>query len=193
MTTNGSLVINTSRAINLVDNNFIWNIDGVGINGNNSENQLYYHNLIAYTSESTVKITNTKRIELNNINLSAKRNHISNNIFIDFKERMELSSSSNIVNNNVFAFSTKLGNIELKKWQTKIISKRGVIMRADANFNPKTLVFKWSSKKDIQSVIPLAEVKTDFANQKRSSVTTIPGPFRTLLSNCDYYVVLKNK
>ncbi|MCG8700218.1 MAG: right-handed parallel beta-helix repeat-containing protein, partial [Bacteroidales bacterium] len=192
-TQNGALVINTSRKVNMVDNNFIWNVDGVGINGNNSENQLFYHNLIAYTSEAIVKINETDKIVLDSARLDVKNNQVSNNIFIDFRERMNLSISNNIVSNNAFVFNSKLGEIELKKWQEKLISKQGALMRADVSFNPNTMLFKWNASKELLRVPTISDAIYDFANEKRNAGMTIPGPFRSLLPMTDYYVSLKAK
>lgn len=190
-TLNGAIVMSSSKAANLIDNNFAWNIDGVGINGVNSDNQLYYHNLVGHTSESIVKIYTTPKRESDTVRNTANRNQVKNNMFVDFVDRMDISSSSNTISNNLFVFNTQLEAVKLKWWQARIISKRGMIMRADAGFNPQSLMFKWTSKYEIQPVPSLPEVKYDIVNEERTSPTTLPGPFRKLERYSDYYAPLK--
>jgi hypothetical protein len=104
---------------------------------------------------------------------------------------MDISSSTNTITNNLFVFNTQLEAVKLKWWQARIISKRGLIMRADAGFNSQSRMFKWSSKYEVQPIPTLTEVKFDIVNEERTSPMTIPGPFRTLSRNIDYYAPLK--
>ncbi len=184
----GAIMIEASWVENMVDNNFVWYVDGKGFQGDYSQNQHYYYNLVAYTSEAVIKITAPEKISLDSVKLNAKNNYIKNNMFIDFAERMDISATANEVGSNVFVFNTELGNIELKKWQERLISKWGIIMRADAGFNPNTLVFKWHSKHELKPVPSIPGIISDFANEKRDATYSLPGPFRKLLPNCDYYV-----
>lgn len=186
----GALRVEEASKENLVDNNIIWNIDGIGINGQNSDNQLYYHNLIGNTTGSIVKIVSVKSTRSDSVKSGAIKNNIKNNIFYNFGDRMDLSSISNQVSNNIFVLSTDIGSIEIKKWQARLISKQGLLMRADAGFNPKTMMFKWNSKSEVQPVPSISIVKKDILNEKRTVPMTIPGPFRTLPSNSDYFVSL---
>jgi len=188
----GAIVIEDAKEANLIDNNFIYRINGIGLNGTNSSSQLYYQNLVAYTTDAIVKIATTKRTSADTSRQTAKQNCIKNNLFVDFAERMNLTAFTNDVAHNVFVFNSSIKDVKLKYWQRIIVSKRGLIMKADVDFNPDNLMFKWSSTMEMQPVPPLSEVETDIVNDERG-VSTIPGPFATLPKNYDYYISLIDK
>ena len=184
---NGALVVKNTQAANLFNNNFLWSIHGVGINSVNSSYQLFYHNLIAQTTSKVIQIGTSKTNAAEDVRPTARDNQVVNNMLIDFGDRIESSSPSNVVSNNLFVFHTSIEMEELSRWKARIVSKRGLIMRADAGFNPKTLVFKWNSLKQIQPAPALTEVESDISDKARTKPMTIPGPFVTLPSNYEYY------
>ncbi len=82
-TIQGGIFVEASHHPNLIDNNFIWNVDGNGIYANDTESLLVYHNLLGNISGNVVHAIVATDRALNGRKLTATSDNIFNNIFIN--------------------------------------------------------------------------------------------------------------
>jgi hypothetical protein len=182
-TIQGGIFIEAAQTPNLVDHNFIWNIDGNGIYANDSDELMVYHNLIANTTGPVVHaIVGTKR-QLNDRWLTCTRNKILNNIFINGGQSMYFSSNDNTADYNLYVSTIEPSNIDLDKWRESGFDKNSVTMKATIQFNAGSLFFQWSANKDLPEVPSLKEIPFDFYHHLRHKGMTTPGPFSGLDKN----------
>ncbi|WP_299548338.1 right-handed parallel beta-helix repeat-containing protein [Seonamhaeicola sp.] len=174
----GGIFIEASHYPNLVDNNFLWNIDGNGIYANDSDNLMVYHNLVANITGNVVHaIVQTDRYQ-NGRKLTAEENKVFNNIFIDGLP-MRFSSNSNKADHNLY-ISTKAPNYFKHIKANGPLDSGSNIESAEAFFIPDVALFNWMADFEVKPVPLLEEVKYDFYNSVKESNTTIPGPFNRL-------------
>ncbi len=186
-TVQGAIFVEASHLPNLVDNNFIWNINGNGVYANDTDNVKIYHNLIAnFTGNAIHSIVATDRSQ-NGRKLTAENNHIANNIFINGQPSKV--SVSCIQENNLYvntSYPDFFTEKALKEAGEKESSKH---VFASSNFDPITFYFNWISKDIIPEIPVLSEVKTDFIGNKKAGNTTKVGPFNDL--NQNFNILLK--
>ena len=173
----GGVFIEGSQFSNLVDNNFIWNVDGNGIYLNDSDETLVIHNLVANTTGPTVHAVASTGRSLNGRKLTAKNNRIINNMFIDCGESMKFDSEKNIADYNLYVTSKQPEGICLKEWQTKGYNKNSSQIEATVMFNANVKYFSFSTKTAIPKVPISNEVKTDFYGNQRTGKNTVAGSF----------------
>jgi alpha-L-arabinofuranosidase len=188
-TVQGAIFVEASHLPNLVDNNFIWNVNGNGIYANDTDNVKIYHNLIAnFTGNAVHAIVATDRSQ-NGRKLTAENNHIANNIFVNGKPSKV--SASSIQENNLYvntSYPDFFTEKALKEAGEKDSSKH---IFASSNFDPITFQFNWISTDIVPEIPVLSEVKTDFIGNKKAGNTTKAGPFNNL--NQNFSILLKEK
>ncbi len=178
----GGVFIEASHYPNLVDNNFIWNIDGNGIYANDTDHLMVYHNLVANITGNVVHaIVQTDRYQ-NGRKLTAEENKIYNNIFINGLP-MLFSSSSNVADHNLYISSKEPNYFDLKGIQKSKLDKRSDSIRANVDFNSQIVFFRLDSSGEIKKVPLLDEVSHDFFNEMKIGYSTMPGPFNNLSKN----------
>ena len=180
----GGIFIEASHYPNLVDNNFVWNIDGNGIYANDTDYLRIYHNLVANITGNVVHaIVQTDRYQ-NGRKLTAEDNLVYNNIFINGLP-MRFSSDSNKVEHNLF-INTKYPH----QFDENHLGENNTSIHADVDFNSKSQYFIFNTKSDLIKVPLLEDIKVDFFNTaKASEGYTYPGPFNGLTNNL--HLVLK--
>jgi alpha-N-arabinofuranosidase len=173
----GGIFIEASKIPNLVDNNFIWNIDGNGIYGNDTDYLMVYHNLVANTTGPVVHAVVATKRRLNDEWLTANNNKVSNNIFIDGGSPIVFGNENNVANHNLYVTTTNPSKIDLVSWQKEGYGTDSKEIGAFAEFIPDILHFIWDSNGTIINVPMLKEVDVDFYGESRKGDQTIPGPF----------------
>ena len=174
----GGIFIEASHYPNLVDNNFIWNIDGNGIYANDTDYLMVYHNLVANVSGNVVHaIVQTDRSQ-NGRKLTAEENLVYNNIFINGLP-MRFSSNSNKADHNLYV-STKEPNNFKDVINMNGLDANSAFKYAQAYFTSSISMFKWIADYNIKPVPLLKEVQYDFFNDLKENKNTIPGPFNKL-------------
>ena len=172
----GGIFIEAAQVPNMVDNNLIWNIDGNGIYANDTDELTICHNLISNTSGPVVNaVVSTQRI-LNERWLTANRNKILNNLFIDGGQPITLSGEDNLVDFNLYVSTTEPNQIDLKTIQENGDEKNSLFIRAFAEFSG-SVMFNWMSESEVMKVPTLSYLNTCFFNAKRDEKLTNPGPF----------------
>jgi len=176
----GGIFVEASKVPNLVDNNFIWNIDGNGIYGNDTDYLMVYHNLVANTTGPVVNaVVSTKR-KLNGQWLTANHNKVFNNIFIDGGKPITLDGEGNQANFNLYVTTKYPSKVELVDWQKRGFGAKSQEIRAFSKFWPENLYFVWKPKETIQKVPVRLELRNDFYSWPRKGNFTLPGPFVTI-------------
>jgi len=174
----GGIFIEASHYPNLVDNNFIWNIDGNGIYANDTDYLMVYHNLVANITGNVVHaIVQTDRTQ-NGRKLTAEENLVYNNIFINGLP-IRFSSNSNKADYNLY-ISTKEPNNFKDVINMNGLDANSIFEHAQAYFTSSISMFKWISDFDIKPVPLLKEVQYNFFNDLKVNKNTIPGPFNKL-------------
>ena len=179
----GGIFIEASKTPNLVDNNFIWNIDGNGIYGNDTDYLMVYHNLIAHTTGPVVHAVVATKRKLNNEWLTANFNEVFNNIFIDGGNPIAFSGDNNQADYNLYVTTQYPGKIDLKQWNNEGFGQNSCEIDAASIFLSRNMYMIWNSSSEIKPVPRLDKIKNDFFGKTRKDVTDIPGPFSGLTNH----------
>ena len=184
-TIQGGIFIEASQYPNLVDNNFLWNIDGHGIYGNDSDDLYVVHNLVAKTTAPAVNaIVSTDRY-LHGRKLTAENNRVYNNIFIDVTQAVVLQSSTSISDYNLFINTNHPKMVQLNSLQAEGKEINSTAMNAYANFNSEILHFKLNVESEIVKFPKLKILDTDFYGRNLDHQMVYPGPFKSVSKNMD--------
>nr|WP_299381335.1 right-handed parallel beta-helix repeat-containing protein [Allomuricauda sp.] len=171
----GGIFVEASHYPNLVDNNFVWNIDGNGIYANDTDYLMVYHNLVANVSGNAVHaIVQTDRYQ-NGRKLTSEENRVYNNIFINTKP-FRFSSDSNRADHNLYISSTEPNFIDPANFGTDKLDENSIFSRIALEFNRDSQFLFWDPAKTPVKVPALKEVSLDFHNNPRNG-ETLPGPF----------------
>lgn len=177
-TAQGAIFVEASQHPNLVDNNFIWNIDGQGIRAADTDELIIAHNLITRTTEDVVVARVATDRSLGGRRLTSERNKIVNNLFLDIQKPILFGSRNNEADYNVYATTGE--PFDLEKWRQEGWGKHSVSLRSEAQFDPVELIFKWKAEEVLPEVPILKYCTSDFFGQPRDSQKVVPGPFVSL-------------
>lgn len=188
-TVQAAIFVEASHFENLIDNNFIWDVDGSGIFANDTDSLLIYHNLIGNVSGNVVHaIVQTDR-SLNGRKLTSESNRILNNIFINGLP-IKFDPSTNISDYNLYA-STCYPSFNSEEIQKQKEDLHSQFLKAKITFDPKVMYFTWKSNMDLRKVPSIPGVSFDFFNNPGATDFTVPGPF--LLLNKSARLLLGNE
>lgn len=174
----GGIFVEASHTPNLVDNNFIWNIDGNGIYGNDTDFLMIYHNLVANTTGPLVNAVVATDRALNGRKLTATKSKIKGNIFINGGQPINFDSNDHEVDHNLYVTTQSPQSIDLKQWQTTGFDKNSQAVYSFAKFNPAFPYF-YLNAIDVKKVPAVKEVSNDYFGTQRTE-TVYPGPFGDL-------------
>ena len=176
-TTQGGVFIEASVVPNLVDNNVIWNIDGNGIYGNDSDGQLYYNNLFGNIHGSFLNIVVATDRNLNGVPLTADSNHVKNNVFVNASDTNKVSGKI-FAENNTYVFDKDYkSEFDLKYWQTeKGADQDAQMLKGKFAFSTNDHTIKIDPTFSFQLSKTNQAVSTDFFGAKRKK-KSYPGPF----------------
>ncbi|WP_421918409.1 right-handed parallel beta-helix repeat-containing protein [Marinifilum sp.] len=184
-TIQGGIFVEASKYPNLIDNNFLWNIDGHGIYGNDSDDLYVVHNLVANTTAPVVNaIVSTDRY-LNGKKLTAENNTVKNNIFIDAAEPVVLQSATSTSDYNLFVSSKQPKMIHLSQLQKNGKETNSFELNAFASFNPDIYHFKLITESEIMKFPKLRVLDTDYYGRDLDHQMVYPGPFQLLSKNVE--------
>ncbi|MCR9065116.1 MAG: right-handed parallel beta-helix repeat-containing protein [Cytophagales bacterium] len=177
-TVQGSIFVEASQYPNMIDNNFIWNVDGNGVYVNDSDSVKVYHNLIANFSGNAVHGVAPTNRSLNGKKLVSENHHVANNIFIN--GRASHISKSSIQENNLYVNST-----QPNLFSTEALHEAGERISSSQQFGYGSFVceglyFNWTFTEKIPLVPRLKGVDFDLKNNLKSKALTFPGPFNNL-------------
>lgn len=177
----GGIFIEASHYPNLVDNNFLWNIDGNGIYANDTDYLMVYHNFVANVTGNAVHaIVQTDRFQ-NGRKLTAEENLVYNNIFVN-TQPMRFSATSNRADYNLYVSTKEPNNIDLQEIRTENLDKNSQQVQGQALFNTDALYLFWKNKENTKEVPKRKELQTDFFNRQLNKMV-LPGPFKLIRSD----------
>ncbi|MDR1556004.1 MAG: right-handed parallel beta-helix repeat-containing protein [Tannerellaceae bacterium] len=173
------IFIEASQNPNLVDNNIVWNIDGHGLFGDDTDEAIYAHNLIAHTTGPLVHAIVATDRQLNRRPLTSERNRIVNNIFIDGGKEIRLTSENNVVDYNLYVFTREPQPFSSESGKASGFDLNSQEIRAWAEIKPY-LHFAWKSRTAVKGVPVLPFLRSAFVKGRRDGEMTVPGPFPEL-------------
>jgi alpha-N-arabinofuranosidase len=185
-TIQGGIFIEAAHHPNLVDNNFLWNIDGNGIYANDTDSLMVYHNLVSnFTGNAVYSIVATDRSQ-NGRKLTAENNDVANNIFINghpSKTNPTTKSDYNLYVNTIQPDHFTPEGLKLAGEGAH--SKH---IYADVSFTKDNLFFQWQTSDSIPWVPAISFLPNDFFYHFKNRKTTIPGPFSEL-GNINHFLL----
>jgi alpha-L-arabinofuranosidase len=178
-TIQGGIFVEASPHPNLVDNNFIWNVNGNGVYANDTDSLLVYHNLIANFSGNAIFATVGTDRKQHGRKLTAEDNRVFNNIFIN-GQPIKFGSSSNKADYNWYVNSTQPDYFTAEALKLSGEGSNSKHIYAFSDFVKSNLFFQWQTTETLLAVPSVPFINKDFFNHTRNGKTTMPGPFAEL-------------
>jgi hypothetical protein len=173
----GAIFVEASQIPNLVDHNFLWNIDGPGVRVADSDNTLIAHNLFGYVSGELVVAKVATDRTLNGRRLTSTRNRFLNNLVIDQGKPIDSSDPSNVADHNVYV-STHENSAPVKD-----SGEHSISIYAEVQFDPVEMQLSWKIAQPLPTVPAVDYCAEDFFKRKRTVGNTVAGPFTALTNS----------
>ncbi len=174
-TCNGAIFIEASQVPNLVDSNFIWNVDGSGIYQHDCDELTVAHNFVAHCTEEAVEMRICEGRIVNGRLSTCKRNRVLNNIFVDARKGVYFIDDDNLSDCNIFAGDHS--RFDFKAWQEKGFGHSSIEAEIDASFDLQTLKFSWSAKQKLPLFPKLELCAHDLFDTPWKAAEVPAGPF----------------
>ena len=171
-TVQGAIFIEASQVLNLVDNNFIWNINGQGVRIADTDNTIIAHNLFANVSEELVFAKVATDRSLGGRRLTSTGNRIVNNLAVDQGKQIVTDDPSNVADYNVY-ISTKTD-----KKAAKDTGEHSLAINGEMSFDDDDQLLFWKSGSVLPTVPLVKSCESDFFGRARTTVQNVPGPFQ---------------
>lgn len=166
---NGAVFIEASKARNMIDNNFLWEVRGPGISLGDTDNALVCHNTIAYTHTPVL----AKRITTRSVGgkpVSSRHNTIQNNILYRNQGPLVVEDPQNICDYNLFV------GPNLEVWQRKTrFDKNSRQMEFQLEWCPQTKELTLNTSMSLPQFPLIEQCTYDFWGNKRSPEQVTPG------------------
>ncbi len=175
-TVQGAIFIEASQVLNLVDNNFIWNISGQGVRIADTDNTIIAHNLFANVSEELVFARVATDRSLGGRRLTSKGNRIVNNLVVDQGKQIITDDPSNVADYNVY-ISTKTD-----KTAAKDTGEHSLAINGEMSFDDDDQLLYWKSGSTLPTVPLVKDCESDFFGRGRTTGQNIPGPFQGMVN-----------
>ena len=157
--------------MNLVDNNFIWNINGQGVRVADTDNTIIAHNLFANVSEELVVAKVATDRSLGGRRLTSKGNRIVNNLIVDQGKQIITDDPSNLADYNVYI------STNTDKKAAKDTGEHSLAINGEMSFDDDNQLLFWKSKSTLPNVPLVKSCESDFFGRGRTTVQNVPGPF----------------
>ena len=170
-TVQGALFIEASQTTNLVDHNFLWNINGEGVRLADTDNAIVAHNFFARVSEELVVAKVATDRSLNGRQLTSAGNRIVNNVVVDQGKPIFFADAGNVADYNVYV-STQADRAAIKD-----SGEHSVAIQGDVTFEEGRLLLTWKSASPLPTAPLLKGLESDFFGLERTADRNVPGPF----------------
>jgi hypothetical protein len=170
-TVQGALFIEASQTTNLVDHNFLWNINGEGVRLADTDNAIVAHNFFARVSEELVVAKVATDRSLNGRQLTSTGNRIVNNVVVDQGKPIFFADAGNVADYNVYV-STQADRAAIKD-----SGEHSVAIQGDVTFDAGRLLLSWKSASPLPTAPLLKDCELDFFGLERTADRNVPGPF----------------
>lgn len=172
---NGAIFIEASQVPNIVDRNFVWNVEGSGIYQHDCDELTVAHNFVAKCTKEAVEMRICQGRMVNGRLSTCKRNRVLNNIFIKAPKGVSFIDDDNLSDCNIFVDCS--GPFDFRAWQRKGFGPNSITAKINVSFDKQTLDFKWSDE-GILPLFPKVEICThDFFDSALKSKNVPAGPF----------------
>jgi hypothetical protein len=172
---NGAIFIEASQVPNLVDRNFIWNMQGSGIYQHDCDELTVAHNFVAHCTKEAVEMRICQGRIVNGRLSTCKRNRVLNNIFVNARKGVSFIDDDNLSDRNIFVDCG--GPFDFNAWQRKGFGTNSISAKINVSFDLKTLSFTWSTDEKLP-LFPKFEICThDFSGLPWKSNKVPAGPF----------------
>ena len=172
---NGAIFIEASQVPNLVDHNFIWNVQGSGIYQHDCDELTVAHNLVAYCTKEAVEMRICKGRIVNGRLSTCKRNSVLNNIFVNAPKGVSFIDDDNLSDRNIFVDCG--GPFDFDAWQKKGFGPNSIAAKINTSFDLQTLKFIWSTEEKLPLFPRLEICAHNFSNLPWKGDNVPAGPF----------------
>jgi len=179
---NGAIFIEASQVPNLVDRNFIWNVEGSGIYQHDCDELTVAHNFVAHCTKEAVEMRICKGRIVNGRLSTCKRNRVLNNIFVDARKGVSFIDDDNLSDRNIFVDCS--GPFDFNAWQKKGFGANSVTAKIKSSFDPQTLSrgtpsenFTWSTEEKLPLFAKLKTCSHNFFDIPWKGNKVPAGPF----------------
>lgn len=170
-TVQGAIFIEASQMTNLVDNNFLWNINGEGARLADTDNAIVAHNFFGRVSEELVVAKVATDRSLGGRKLTSTGNRIVNNVVVDQGKPILFADPSNVADYNVYV-STQAAQAAIKD-----SGEHSVAIQGDVTFDADHMLLSWKSASPLPTAPLLKKCELDFFRLERTADRNSPGPF----------------
>jgi hypothetical protein len=171
---NGAIFIEASQVPNLVDRNFIWNVQGSGIYQHDCDELTVAHNFVAHCTKEAVEMRICQGRIVNGRLSTCKRNRVLNNIFVNAPKGVYFIDNDNLSDRNIFV---DCGPFDFNAWQRKGFGPKSVTAKINASFDLKTLSFTWSTEDELALFGKLKTCSHNFFDILWKGKNVPAGPF----------------
>lgn len=172
---NGAIFIEASQVPNLVDRNFIWNVQGSGIYQHDCDELTVAHNFVAHCTKEAVEMRICQGRIVNARLSTCKRNRVLNNIFVKAPKGVYFIDDENLSDYNIFVDCD--GSFDFNAWRKKGFGTNSITAKINASFDPKTLSFTWLTEEKLPLFPKLGICAYDFFDLAWKGENAPAGPF----------------
>jgi hypothetical protein len=170
-TVQGALYVEASPIANMVDHNFLWNINGQGVRLADSDNAIVAHNFFARVSEELVASKVATDRSLNGRKLTSTGNRVVNNVVVDQGKPILFQDPSNVADYNVYV------STQADRTAVKDAGGHSVAIHAEVTFDEGRLLLSWKSDSPLPTAPILKGFELDFFGLEPTADQNVPGPF----------------
>jgi hypothetical protein len=170
-TVQGGVFIEASQTTNLVDHNFLWNINGEGVRLADTGNAIVAHNFFGRVSEELVVAKVATDRSLGGRKLTSTGNQIVNNVVVDQGKPIFFEDAGNVADYNVYV-STQAGRTAMKD-----AGEHSVAIQGDVAFDEGRLLLSWKTASSLPTAPIVKGFEFDFFGLERTADRNVPGPF----------------
>lgn len=171
---NGAIFIEASQVPNLVDRNFLWNIQGSGIYQHDCDELTIAHNFVAHCTKYAVEMRICEGRVVNGRLSTCKRNALLNNVFVDASMGIFILDDENRCDNNLFA---AFDAFDFDAWRARGFGTHSVKADLHISFEAETMRFSWSCPEALPRFAGLKTCARDFFEAVWAGEKVPAGPF----------------
>ena len=172
---NGAIFIEASQVPNIVDRNFIWNVEGSGIYQHDCDELTVAHNFVAHCTKEAVEMRICQGRMVNGRLSTCKRNRVLNNIFVSAKKGVSFIDDDNFSDYNIFVDCG--GPFDFDAWQKKGFGPNSITAKINTSFDRQKLSFTWSIEAKLPAFPRLEICAHDFFDLAWKAEKAPAGPF----------------
>ena len=172
---NGAIFIEASQVPNIVDRNFVWNVEGSGIYQHDCDELTVAHNFVAHCTKEAVEMRICQGRMVGGRLSTCKRNRVLNNIFIKARKGVSFIDDDNLSDNNIFVDCG--GPFDFNAWQKKGFGPNSITAKINVSFDQQTLDFTWSTEETLPLFPKLGTCTHDFFDSAWKGEKAPAGPF----------------